>query len=70
MASTKFELLGRLCGYFCDECQTPLAGATLRLYGSAPGGNTGVSASACAGTVVMGGCNISMPASISQSFNG
>jgi hypothetical protein len=40
MASTKFELLGRLCGYFCDECQTPLAGATLMLYGSAPGGST------------------------------
>ena len=36
----KFELLGRLCGYFCDECQTPLAGANLRLYRAAPGGNT------------------------------
>jgi hypothetical protein len=40
MASPQFELLGRLCGYFCDECQTPLAGATLRLYRAAPEGNT------------------------------
>src|SRR6476659_2130933 len=39
-SSTRFELLGRLCGYFCDECQTPLAGATIRLYQPAPGGNT------------------------------
>ncbi len=36
-SSTRFELLGRLCGYFCDECQTPLAGATIRLYQPAPG---------------------------------
>ena len=39
-SSTRYELLGRLCGYFCDECQTPLAGATIRLYRPAPGGNT------------------------------
>ena len=39
-ASPRFELLGRLCGYFCDECQTPLAGATIRLYRPAEGSNT------------------------------
>lgn len=38
-ASTRFELRGRLCGYFCDECQTALTGATVRLYRSAVQGN-------------------------------
>src|SRR5438034_1442016 len=27
-----YTLLGRLCGYLCDDCDEPLSGVTVRLY--------------------------------------
>ena len=35
----EIRTLGSPVRLFCDECQTPLAGATLRLYRSSPDGN-------------------------------